>query len=255
MTTAREVLALYRRTWVTYFAWARTLLPLAVVVFVPLGLIHAIPAHAEINQLDVDGGIEVFGLVLAVVLLAGGGLLGEVFYAGTVAIALTRPREGRPPSAREVAGQISYGRLIAIDLLYVAGSAIGLLAFVVPGVLFYIYFGLTAPVAEIEERPIKASFRRSLELVRGHFWMVFLILVPLELAADVLTNVALQLSQGAIGDTILDEWVTDTVTNIVLTPFYAVAAVLLTLKLIGDADGREPSLRSAPPSAATPPSP
>lgn len=244
--TAREAWDLYRRIWVTYFAWARTLLPLAVVVFVPLGLIHAIPAHAELSDLDLEGGIEVFALALAVVALTTSGLLGEVFYAGAVAIALTRPQDDGRPSALEVAKSISYGRLIAIDILYVLASAVGLAALVVPGVLVYVYFSLAAPVAEIEGRPVKESFRRSLNLVRGHFWLVVVILVPLEVAGDALTNVALELSHGAIANTILDEWLTDTATNIVFTPFYAIAAVLLTLKLIGDADGTEPGFRSAP---------
>lgn len=246
--TAREVWSLYGRTWATYFAWARTLLPLAVIVFIPIGLIHAIPVHAQVDQLDLEGGLQVFGLALAVVLLSAGGLLGEVFYAGTVAIALTHPHDGKPPTLREIAAQISYGRLIAIDLIYVVASAAGLALLVVPGVLIYIYLGLAAPVAEIEGRTIKAAFKRSLELVRGHFWMVFFVLVPLELAGDAITNAALALSHGAIGDTILDEWFTDAVTNIIFTPFYAVAAVLLTLKLIGDLDGEEPGFRATPPS-------
>ncbi len=45
---------LYRRIGRTYLAWAPSLLPLAVVVFVPLGLVHAIPVHVEATSFDVD---------------------------------------------------------------------------------------------------------------------------------------------------------------------------------------------------------
>ncbi|HEY5977447.1 MAG TPA: hypothetical protein VIT85_06275 [Solirubrobacterales bacterium] len=243
-----EMAGLYRETWRTYFAWARTLIPLAVIVFVPLGLIHAIPAHAEVQNLDFDGGLQILGIAIAVIALSAGSLIGEVFYAGAVAIALTHPHEGRPPTLREVAKMIDYRRLIAVDLIYAAAAAIGFAALIVPGILVYIYFGLAAPAAEIEKRTIKGAFRRSLELVRGHFWLVVAVLVPIELLGNVITGGALALSHDLINDTILDEWFADTVTNVLFTPFYAVAAVLLTLKLIGDADGRTPGFRPTPPS-------
>ena len=37
------------------------------------------------------------------------GLLGEVFYTGAVAISLTHPHDGKPPSLREIAGMVDYG--------------------------------------------------------------------------------------------------------------------------------------------------
>ena len=243
-----ETAGLYREIWRTYFAWARTLIPLAVIVFVPLGLIHAIPAHADVQSLDFEGWLQIFAIAIAVIALSAGSLIGEVFYAGAVAIALTHPHEGRPPTLREVARMINYRRLIAVDLIYAAAAAIGFGALILPGILIYIYFGLAAPAVEIEKRTVKGAFRRSLELVRGHFWLVFAVLVPIELLGNAITGVALALSHDLIGDTILDEWFTDTVTNILFTPFYAVAAVLLTLKLIGEADGETPSFRAIPPS-------
>jgi hypothetical protein len=82
-------LSLYRRIVRTYFAWAGTLLPLACFVFVPLGLIHAIPVHVEATSLDLGSGLEIFGALLALLLLVTTGLLGEIFYTGAVAIALT----------------------------------------------------------------------------------------------------------------------------------------------------------------------
>jgi hypothetical protein len=245
---AVEVAGLYREIWRTYFAWARTLIPLAVVVFVPLGLIHAIPAHADVQSLDFAGWLQIFAIAIAVIALSAGSLIGEVFYAGAVAIALTHPHEGRPPTLREVAAMINYRRLIAVDLIYAAAVAIGFGALILPGILIYIYLGLAAPAVEIEKRTIKGAFRRSLELVRGHFWLVFAVLVPIELLGNAITAAALSLSHDLIGDTILDEWFTDTVANILFTPFYAVAAVLLTLKLIGEADGEQPELRATPPS-------
>ena len=243
-----SLFSLYARIWRTYFAWAGTLLPLAFFVFVPLGLIHAIPVHVEATSLSIDSGLEIFGAVLAVLLLVTTGLLGEIFYTGAVAIALTHPHDGESPSLREVAGSVRYGTLIAVDLIFGVLVALGVLAFVVPGILVFVYLGLAAPVVEIEHHGVRAAIARSFGLVRGHFWLVLAVLVPIEIVSDGLTDLATAGTHALLGDSLVAEWVADTATNIVLTPFYAVAAVLLSIDLIAAKDGTSPRLHSSPPS-------
>lgn len=248
MTLRATVFSLYVRIWRTYFAWAGTLLPLAFFVFVPLGLVHAIPVHVEATSLNLGSGLEIFGASLALLFLVATGLLGEIFYTGAVAIALTHPHDGEPPSLREVARSIGYGTLIAVDLIFGVLVAVGTLAFLIPGILVFVYLGLAAPVVEIEHRGVRAALVRSYRLVRGHFWLVLAILVPIEIGSDVATSVATHLSHDLLGDSLVAEWLTDTATNILLTPFYAVAAVLLSIDLIADRDGTSPRLHSSPPS-------
>jgi hypothetical protein len=239
-----SILSLYWRIWRTYFAWAGTLLPLACFVFVPLGLVHAIPVHVDATSLDLDNGLLVAGAFLAVLLLVATGLIGEIFYTGAVAIALTHPHGDEPPSLREIAGTIRYGTLIVVDLIFAVLVAIASLAFVVPGLLVFVFLGLAAPVVEIEHRGVRDALFRSIRLVRGHFWLVFAVLVPIEVFSDVVTGLATNLH--LFHDSLLAEWLTDTATNIVLTPFYAVAAVLLTTDLIAEKDGTGPRLHSPP---------
>lgn len=241
-----SLFSLYARIWRTYFAWAGTLLPLACFVFIPLGLVHAIPVHVGATSLDLDSGAEIAGAGAAVLLLVMTGLLGEIFYTGAVAIALTHPHDGEQPSLREVAGSVRYGTLIAVDLIFGVLVAVGSLAFVLPGLLLFVYLGLAAPITEIEHRGVRAALGRSIRLVRGHFWLVLAVLVPIEIASDGLTDLATAGAHALLGDSLVAEWATDTATNIVLTPFYAVAAVLLTLDLIADKDGSGPRLHSSP---------
>ncbi len=242
------VLSLYRQIVRTYFAWAGTLLPLAFAVFVPLGLIDAIPVHVEATSFDFENGIAVVGAGLALLFLVVTGLLGEIFYTGAVAIALTHPHDGDPPSLREVARMIDYRALIAVDLIFGVLVAFGTVAFVIPGILAFVYLGLAAPVVEIEHRGVRASIARSARLVRGHFWLVLAVLVPIEIVSDVATSVATHTTDTVFGDSLIAKWLTDTATNILLTPFYAVAAVLLALGLIAARDGTSPRLHSTPPS-------
>jgi hypothetical protein len=232
-----ELLGVYARIGRTYWRWAPSLLLLAFVVFVPLGLIHALTLSAELHSLDLEGTLHLLAILIAVVVLAVTGLMGEVFYTGAVAISLTHPRDGRPPSLREIASMVNHRRLIAIDLLYGAMVAVGLVFLFIPGVLVFVWLGLAAPVVEIEHQGIRAAFARSVRLVRGKFWTVALVLIPIEIAGDALTNVATDLTHDLFGSEFICEWIADVLSNIAFTPFYAVAAVLLTVDLIREKGG------------------
>lgn len=237
MTRRAELISIYARIGRTYWRWAPSLLLLAVVVFIPLGLIHALTLEANIGSFDLDSGLAVFAIVGAVVALAATGLIGEVFYTGAVSILLTHPHDGRPPSLREIAGMIKYGPLIAIDLLYGFTVALGLVFFFIPGLLVFVWLGLAAPVVEIEHRGVRAAFRRSVELVRHKFWVVALVLIPIEIVGDALTNLATEVTHDIVGSEFICDWLADVLANIAFTPFYAVAAVLLTVDLIHEKGG------------------
>jgi hypothetical protein len=240
-------LSLYAQIARTYAKWAPSLLLLAVIVFVPVGLVHTVAIHPDIDALDLDGVLTIAGVLIAVMALAITGLLGEVFYTGAVAISLTHPRGGRPPSLREIAGMIDYRRLIAIDLVYGVAVALGLVLLVVPGIAAFVWLALAAPVVEIEHRGVRAAFARSVQLIRGRFWVVFAVLVPIELIGDGIASLATELAHDLLGETFLSEWLADVLSNVAFTPFYAVAAVLLTVGLIREKDGGGSELHSEPP--------
>ncbi len=237
MSRLRELLSIYARIGRTYWRWAPSLLSLALAVFIPLGLLHALTVNAEIGSLGLGAGFKLIAAIVAVLAIAATGLIGEVFYAGAVAISLTHPRQGRPPSLREIAGMVNYRTLVAVDLIYGALVAVGLVAFVVPGVLAFVWLGLTAPVVEIEHRGIRAAFARSLQLVRGRFWTVALVLIPIEILGDGLTGLTTSLTHNLFGSELICEWIADVIANVAFTPFYAVAAVLLTVDLIREKGG------------------
>lgn len=237
MSRRAELASIYLRIGRTYLRWAPSLLLLAVVVFVPLGLVHALTAEADIGSLDLSGGLKLVAVAAAVLALAATGLIGEVFYTGAVAISLTHPQDGKPPSLIQIARMVKYGPLIAVDLIYGALVAVGLVFFVVPGLLAFVWLGLSAPVIEIEHRGVRAALRRSVELVRGRFAIVAAVMIPIEIAGDALTNLAGHLTHGLLPSELLCEWMADVLSNIAFTPFYAVAAVLLTVDLIREKGG------------------
>jgi hypothetical protein len=241
------VRAVYAQLWGVYRSWARLLLPLACVVFVPLGLLSAIPVHIEVDSLDLGSGLAVLGVLALVLALIGTSLFGEIFFSGVVAVSLTHEGEpGGPPRPREIARRLAYGRLIAVDLVYAFAVAIGLALLVLPGVLAFVFLGLAGAVVEIERRGAGEALARSARLVRGRFWLVFAVLAPLEILSEGFGALADELSQALLGHSVWADWLAESLSNIVATPFVSIACVLLAVDLIREKEGSGPRLHSHP---------
>lgn len=246
MSFGRRLAGTYARIWRTYRSWAPSLLLLAAAVFLPLGLLDALSLQVDVDSLDITSGIKVAALVLAVGAVTMTGLLGELFFSGAIAISLTHPHGERPPKLREIVGRIKYGRLIVVDVAFVAIVAVGLLIGFVPGVLAFVFLGLSGPIVEIEERSAASALRRSFQLVRGSFWLVFWVTVPIEVVGDAIGGGLANLVHHQLGETFIATWLAEAVSNMVLSPVFAVAAVLLTVDLIAAKEGDAPPLHSAP---------
>jgi hypothetical protein len=217
---------------------ASSLLPLAFTVFVPLGLIDAFSTEISLDSLTFRHGIEVAAVLAATFGAAVTGLLGEVFFSGAVAVSLTHPPDQKPPSTLEVARRLDYKRLILVDLAYVAMVILGSFLLFIPGVLLFVWFGLSGPVVEIEKRTVRDALMRSYRLVRGNFWIVALVLGPIEIVGDALSELIVGAVHSGLGHSFFATWMAEAVSNAILTPIFAVAAVLLTLDLIAATEGR-----------------
>lgn len=230
----------------TYWSWKWGLLLLGVVIFVPLGLFDALTLQADVDNLDLDSGIKVAALVGAIAVVATTGLLGEVFFSGAVAISLTHPENEKPPPLSHIARRLNYKRLVAVDILYVIAVAVAGIFLLVPGLIVFVWLGLAGPIVELEDQKVWGAFRRSIGLVRRNFWFVFWVLVPIEIVGDVIGKALEHLAHDWLGESLLSTWLSETVSNIVLSPLFAVAAVLLTVELIHRKEGSGPRLHSAP---------
>jgi hypothetical protein len=246
VSRARRLLSIYAGIGRTCRDWARSLLVLAAIVFVPLGLLEGVTATVEVEALNITNGVKLVALVAAWSAIATTSLLGEVFFSGVVAVSLTHPEHLNPPSLGTIARNLRYGRLIAVDLIYVAIVTIGLLMFVLPGAIAFVWLGLAGPVVEIERRTVREALRRSCSLVRGSFWIVFFVLAPITVVTEAASGWIAALVHHAIGDGLVAHWAAESLTGIAFSPIYAVAAVLLTLELIEAKDGTAPALHSAP---------
>jgi hypothetical protein len=237
VTLHRQLASTYGRIAHTYLTKAPSLLLLAAVVFIPVGFLDALTTGVDVDSLDLGSGLQIAAVVIGTAAIAMTGLLGEVFYSGAVAVSLTHPEHEKAPPITEVARRLDYRRLILVDLVYVAFVIVGLLLFFIPGILVFVWFGLSGPVVEIEGRTVRGALTRSLKLVRGNFWLVFLVLGPVELVGDGVSELVGHLVHGLLGDSFFATWMAESASNIAFTPIFAVAAVLLTLDLIASKDG------------------
>ena len=216
-----------------YREQAAFLLPVAVLLFVPLGLLDAIGEHG--GELDPEGLApgELVALLVAIVLQVVTATIGEVFYAGVAMTAVAESMEGHQrASVGRVMRTLPYGRLIAVDLLFALGLGIGLALLIVPGLIFFARYILVAPVVEIERGGVAASFRRSHELARGHTLALLVLLGGLWLLTDGLTSLLQDGGLLALGESLAADWAIAVVVGVAITPIWAVAMCVVTWRLI-----------------------
>ena len=203
------------------------LIAAGLIVFIPLSLIDVV---TETKVEDPGAGTLIAGLAAAA---AGGfaAMIGEAMYAGMVAGIVVAEREDRRQPVSKTLRQLPYGRLLAVDLLAAGAILVGLLALIVPGLVFMAWFALAAPAVEIERRSVIESFRRSRELVRGRVWFVLGLLLPILIAQDALSSAAQSASLWGVGDNFLGDWLGAIAANLLTAPFYAVAVTVLFFEL------------------------
>ena len=224
----------------TYRAYFGPLLVLALVVFVPAGLIEVLGERLfEGLEDDPDTG-TIVAAVLAAVGIAGTATLGEVFYAGVVAAIVGERRSGIRRQLADVARTLPYLTLLVVDVLFALAVLFGLLLLIVPGVILFTWFVLAAPVAEIERSGVLASFARSRALVRGNFFKVLAILAPVVIAGDALAELLGEGVGEVLGHGFAADWLASVLAEGVSAPFFALAAVVTTHHLISGASPRTP---------------
>jgi hypothetical protein len=218
--------------WRLYRAHLPALLVAGVVLFVPLGLLDAL-ADSLFEDVDASSGLEIAGAAAGAMGTAALSLLGEVLYAGFVAAVVIEEHGGEHHSMRDLVRSLPFGRLIGADLLYVLVVVLGLLLFVVPGLVVLTWFALVAPAVKIEGLGIAEALRRSRALVRPRFWPVFALVVPLALVTDLISDTAFSGALSAFGDSLVGEWAGSAASELLTAPFLALVVVVLFFELRG----------------------
>jgi hypothetical protein len=211
--------AVVREAWELYKAHWRTFVPLALIVYVILGLVTLVLA-----------------LLLGVVGAILGGLInlvGVFWLQGALVEAVRDVRDGR----QDLSIQETFNRvrphlpaIIIAGLLAGIAIVIGLILLIVPGLFLLTIWCLIVPAIVLEGKSAGESFGRSRELVRGNGWNVFGVII-ITIVLSILANIVVSLALIWLPDEVRG-FFQSLVANTAVAPFFAVALTLTYYALV-----------------------
>lgn len=154
-----------------YLLNLKPILKIALWIYIPLETISQLLFYLagytvddpEVLWFDIPAGLVADSLIFPSIIFA----LFAVFRGEAV------------PSTRESFryGLLQWWRIIKADFIVVGAVFFGIFLFVVPGILFMVWYSLVAVIISIEGDDQPFPFARSKALVKGHFFKVFVLLL------------------------------------------------------------------------------
>lgn len=228
-----------RQAWDLYKAHWKHLLAISFLIYIALALITAVLTAA----------LSWLGLIVATLV----SVIGAFLLQGALVKAVQDIRDGR---ADMTLGQTlegarpHLGSIAGASILAGLGIAVGFVLLIAPGLYLMTIWAVIIPVVIIENKRAMESFARSRQLVSGHGWNVFGLIVLMAL---------LMIGFGIVLGVILaplptwpQEFVSNVVSGALTAPFWALAVTLLYFRLT---ETKESGTGLHPPSVGTPPPP
>jgi len=195
---------------------------------------HLLPI-ALVFYLVISGIALLLGLTLGIAgALIGAALafIGVFLLQGALTEAVADVRDGRADlSIGDTFSRVVpvLGVLIAASILAAIGIMLGLVLLIVPGLVLLTWWSLIVPAIVLEKAGVLQSFGRSRQLVRGHGWMVFGVII--------VTILILIVARGLIAVVLfwlpeeLRSFGSDLIGGTLTTPFSAIAWTVMYFRL------------------------
>jgi hypothetical protein len=207
-----------REAWAAFKTHWRHLVPIALVVYLAVGLISIVLVAL----------LTWIGAILSFVI----SLIALFWVQGALVKAVEDIRDGRADLSLAETYERVRPQLPAIivgGLLAGLGIALGLVLLIVPGLILLTWWIVIIPVIVLEERSAGEAFGRSRELVRGHGWNVFGVIV-LTILLVIAFQIVLSLLLIPVSDW-LRSFVSNLVSGTVVTPFIVLVWTTLYYRL------------------------
>ena len=214
-----------REAWELYKRFLWQLFLTAFVVFAVLDLLSAV-ADAAAGE---SALAELLWALVSIVV----GIVGYFWVQGALVERVRDVRDGR---ADRTVGEIyrdvqpRLPALISAGVIAGIAIAIGFVLLIVPGLYLLTIWSMLVPVIVIEGRSAGESFSRSREVVRGHGWSVFGLLVVTFLLVAVATGV-IRLLFTPLPD-FLEAWLGSLIAHSLTVPFAAAALATAYFRLV-----------------------
>jgi hypothetical protein len=219
MNQKLDTARVFERIFEIYRAQFTLLIPAALVIFVPVALLN--------------GLILAEGDVLLALAAAAIGVIATYWFQGMVVEAARDILDGRrDQTVGSLIGAASpvVGPLIVAGILAGIAIGIGLLLLIVPGLILLTIWAVIVPVIVIERTSALEAFGRSRELVRGHGWRVFSVIVVLFLLQFVV-SAAVQAILVGLTDSFAGYAAADLIERLLIAPLSALAASVMFFEL------------------------
>ena len=224
-------------SWNVYKTHWRHLLPIAFVVYLAVAIIGALLVAL----------LTWFGAIIAAFI----SLVALFWLQAALVKAVEDIRDGRADLSLSETFESARPHLAAVlvaGILAALGIIIGLVLLIVPGLFLLTIWAVIIPVIVLENKSAGESFSRSRELVRGHGWGVFGVIV-LTILLLIGFQIVLNLILSPLADWIRG-FVSQIVSGTLTAPFIAVVLTLLYFRLLAAKEHVE-----APSAATTPEEP
>jgi ABC-type multidrug transport system fused ATPase/permease subunit len=231
--------AIVREAWELYKGHWRTFVPLALIVYIVLGVITFLFALL----------LGWLGLIIGVI----ASIVGTFWFQGALVEAVQDVRDGKQDlSIGEMFQRVQprLPALIVAGLLAGLGIVFGLILLIVPGLFLLTIWSLIVPTIVLEGKSAGESFGRSRELVRGNGWQVFGVIV-ITFAVGIVASIVVSILTVWLPDDV-KELVRNVISNTVVVPFIACAWTLMYFAL---AQGRSAAPAGVPEAYSPPPPP
>jgi hypothetical protein len=206
--------AVLEDAWGLYSRHWKHFITLAAIVFVGVAIISAL-----LSTLGAFGGF-----LSAIVTFAGLFLVW-----GALVTAVDDVRDGKVDLSVQDTFRASSDRLGHVALagfILAIIVVIGLILLIVPGLIAMTWLFAVVPVVVLEKKDFATAFSRSIELVKGHAWQVF-VLILLVVLIVLIVNLIVGLILGAAGPPFwLNTLIRSIVANVLVAPFLACALTL-----------------------------
>jgi hypothetical protein len=206
-----EVFAIYREN-------AGVLIPVAFWLFLVVAIVQGIAGSSVI--------LTLLGAALS--------LVASILYEGMVVSLVRDIQDGRRDlSVGELYRSVTpvLWPLAGASILFAIGVGIGFVLLIVPGLFLLTIWAVIAPAIVIENRRVTESFGRSRELVKGHGWPVFGVVVCAALITIVVSVILLSIA-AAIADGAILRIVLGVLASTVTAPITALVAGVLYYRLL-----------------------
>ena len=220
MNQKLDVARIFERIFEIYREQFTLLIPAALVIFVPVAII---------SGLVYAGSTGVIGALI----VAAVSTIGTYWFQGMVVEAARDILDGRRDHTIGTLIQSAMpviGPLLVAGILAGIGIAFGLILLIVPGLFLLTIWSVIAPVIVIERLGALESFGRSRELVRGHGWQVFGVIVVIFLV-EFIVGAVLQAIANSVVDSFVGYTVADLLVRLLVAPLAALAAAVLFFEL------------------------